>query len=344
MTIKKNKDWSELDFFGDKANEETNLFNRKVSWNEEDPLDEKYIEFLAPHSRRYFSRLRPLFSFEIKNLRSLNGFSHILLRDGILFLLRFFQRFPEPTGFHSLLFIQEDMAFIVPEAWSSKVNLYKTVMYERKITSHPENLVLILNLHELQSPEILHKLIKDNSNGVKSLAILPFFNQMRGEDYLNYNRAENLNVLNELFSNNVDLINQADIGAFSESEYFFINGNPQMIYYSDSSLTHNFLRSGWTSPIYDTIPKGTDDVVSLSPYHGMSMSKYIVPSWQKPLRKRLFDDLNFPRGEFFTNEPALNRDVEDYFKIFYYSKDLLQLSYELGRELYSNKSGSGRAS
>ena len=73
-------------FYGQMANEETNLFNRRANWNVEDALDEKYLEFLAPHSRSYFSRMRPLFSFEIKNLNGLNSFSHVLFRDGLVFL------------------------------------------------------------------------------------------------------------------------------------------------------------------------------------------------------------------------------------------------------------------
>ncbi|MCF8058920.1 MAG: hypothetical protein K9K67_06475 [Bacteriovoracaceae bacterium] len=328
----------ELTFYGDEANEETNLFNRRENWNKEDTLDEKYLEFLSPHSRPYFSRLRPLFSFEVKELKNLNSFSHVLFRDGVVLLLRFFQRFPEPSGFHSKIFIHEDLAFIIPKTWCESVLLYKTVTIGKK-GFDKKDLVLILNLHELQDSDLLQSLVLKFKNDTRSLSILPFYNQMRGEDYLDYDRAESLEPLKDIFKGDVRVINYSQLGHLNERESVFINANPQKLFCSDSSVVHNFLRSGWKSPAIENVETNIDNIIRLSPNHGMTLSPFEVKNWQEDIRKRLFEELEFPKGSLFQEEPSLNRDLEDYFKVFYYSKDLMQLSRDLGRAMFLSKNG-----
>lgn len=328
-------------FYGQMANEETNLFNRRPSWNQEDALDEKYLEFLAPHSRAYFSRLRPFFSFEVKALNGLNSFSHVLFRDGIIFLLRFFVRYPVPQGLKCKILIEKNLAFTVPKAWQDHVYLYETVMLEKTRPlnkSSANNLVIILNLHENQEQLLLKDVVAKEVAKREKVFLLPYFNQMRGEDYLNYDRAENLMSLKELFSEKVSVINRSDLAQFDSRDSVFINANPQQVFLSDSNVVHSFLRSGWENPLLNYANEG-DFVVSLSPYHGMRINTFELNKNQELLAQRLFQELDFPRADLFNGEPILNRDQEDYFKVFYYSRDLLELSYELGKGLYHVNKG-----
>lgn len=328
-------------FYGQMANEETNLFNRRANWNVEDALDEKYLEFLAPHSRSYFSRMRPLFSFEIKNLNGLNSFSHVLFRDGLVFLLRFFIRYPTPSGLKTKVMIQKDMAFVVPQAWRDHCYLYDTVLLSDINKNDDElknetNLVVVLNLHENQEQECLKSLVAPEVEKRQNIYLLPYFNQMRGEDYLNYDRAENLMSLKELFSEKVTVINASDLSQLDGKDSVFINANPQQVFQSDSNVVHSFLRSGWKSPLIPRA-KDSDFVVPLSPYHGMRLTQYELGTKLKDLETRLFKELNFPKGELFKSEPVVNRDLEDYFKVFYYSDDLLELAFQLGKRLFESK-------
>src|SRR5690606_8121446 len=68
------------------AKEETALFNHRRNWNPPDSIDDKYLQLITPYDLPYHNPLRPLFSFQIKSLDSLNAFSHILLQDGVYFL------------------------------------------------------------------------------------------------------------------------------------------------------------------------------------------------------------------------------------------------------------------
>lgn len=337
-------------FYGQMANEETNLFNRRDSWNREDALDEKYLEFLAPHSHSYFSRLRPLFSFEIKSLNGLNSFSHVLFRDGIVFLLRFFINHPNPQGIKTKILIDRELAFCVPQPWRDHVLLYDVVMKPKDANqchvfsydslSKAKNIVIILDLHENQEQECLKSFVEEQVEKRDHVYLLPFFNQMRGEDFLSYDRAENLMSLKELFSEKVTVLNASDVSQFGHKESVFLHANPQKIFQSDSNVVHSFLRSGWKSPsILEA--KEQDFVIGLGPNHGMRICPFVLNEAQETLYERLHGDLKFPTGALFKSEPVIKRELEDYFKVFYYSNDLLKLSFELGRGLFKIRNNLG---
>jgi hypothetical protein len=328
-------------FYGDSANEETNLFNRRASWNEEDTLGEKYLEFLAPHSRSYFSRLRPMFSFEVKTLQGLNSFTHVLFRDGLVFLLRFFIRFPRPEGLKTKVLINKELAFAVPQPWRDHTLLYETVTLAQRSTSSDglekaSGLVIILNLHENQEQSCLKQIVAKEVEKRQEVYLLPYFNQMRGEDYLSYDRADNLMSLKELFSNKVTVINGHDLAHLDGKSCVFIHANPQLVFQCDSNVEHNFLRSGWKNPLLNQAGDG-DFVVPLSPYHGMRLTTFEVDKKHGDLEARLFKDLKFPSGSLFRKEPVVNRELEDYFKVFYYSEDLLELAFQLGRQVFEKR-------
>lgn len=329
----KNTSFAGLEFFTDVANEETNLFNRRPSWNLEDSLDEKYLEFLVPHSKAYFSRLRPIHSFEIKGLESLNSFSHVLLRDGLIFLLRFFHRFPMPGELQTKIFVHEDLAFTVPESWQNQILLYSSVSYF--IPRERKNLIVCLNLHEEQRIENLKELLGPHWSKREELFILPFYNTMRGEDYYSYDRTNTLGPLKDLVPSHGKIVNLSDLTHLDAQDTEFINANPQKVYWSDSNLDHNWLRHGLSSPLIKSENELSGDygIVSLSPYHGMTLRRFRESEAQGRLRARLFNELKFPEGPLFQNEPSFNRSLEDYYKIFYFSSGLLQLAKELGHEM-----------
>ncbi len=335
----------DLSFFGDMANEETNLFNRRPSWNNEDSLDEKYLEYMLPHSKAYFSRLRPLYSFEIKKLGALNSFSHVLLRDGLVFLLRFFHLNPRPLALQTKVFIHRDLAFVVPEAWKSHIYLYETVSYtpERPRANSSKNLVIAINLHEGQKKANLSRLLEPYKDKAQFLYVLPLFQVMRGEDFLNQKRADVFNLVRELFPKEAKMVDLEELSHLYAKETSFIHCNPQRTFLSDSSLEHRWLSQGYTSPLIKEVARVRDDatLVSLSPYHGMKLSLFETPKWQEPLRVRLYEQLQFPSGALFQGEPQFNREIEDYYKIFYYSSGLLELAKNLGDDLAQTKFSGG---
>ncbi len=312
-------DWKALTT-GFSANEETNIFNRKSMWSEVDQLDEKYSEFLRPHSTPYFSRLRPLFSFEIKSLDSLNQFSHVLLRDGVLFLLKFFERFPEPKHLITKVLVHKDLGWVVPKAWQEQVFLYERVSdHDRSVIQNerkPKKNLLIVDLHDLESIEgtIEEKIELINGPEVE---VLSFFNMMRGKDIDRYDRGKTLS-FHEWLKNRFSSAKNISWSELSGSEnYQFINCNEDGLFYRDSYVSHFLLQRG----AKDLLEKKTlsGQMVSLSPYHSVIIADLTLNDQELVKHKLLYETYNYPCGELFQGEPQIDRGIEDYFKLNYYS-------------------------
>ncbi len=311
-------------FHGPLANEETNLFNRRATWCPEDTVDEKYLEYLMPHSKAYFSRLRPLFSFEIKSLESLNQFSHVLFRDGLIFLLRFFQRFPDPGALKTKVAIHKKLSWVIPDSWKDRVILYEVVHHQDsnvlgKPASERRELNILVDLHDKTWE--LKKLTKN----FEKINIIPFFNILRGEDFLNYERKEEFERLEKLkksLGQPVEVISLNDALAQSLEKTYFVNLAEWGTFYSDSSLSHRFLSLGAKGLYYGD---GTGELISQSPYHSFQLEEFDINQCDQVRRSLLYNELNFPKGRGFSSMPPLERGVEDYFKVHYYSHDLVSL-------------------
>ncbi len=325
-----------LSCYGHIANEETALFNKRSSWNNEDTLDEKYLEFLAPHSRRYFSRLRPLFSFEVKSLTSLNAFSHILFQDGVLHLMRFFQRFPHPKGLISKILIHENLTMITPRSWREHI-LYYRLQGRENPSDHieKENLFLHISFAQYHSDERaveeLREVLKKYKGKVFAIAGL---NIMRGEDYLNYDRSYAFEQSSMLFKGidvefiDLQKVSQA-ISSFGKNSDFLVY-NPYQYWFSDSYLDHFFFNLGLSSlHVY----QGSDNFIPMGPHHGMVISKDGSVCNDSATYKFLFEDMGYPAGELFKLEPPVDRNIEDYFKVRYTSQALEKLSFEVAKRL-----------
>ncbi|MAF78464.1 MAG: hypothetical protein CME60_09895 [Halobacteriovoraceae bacterium] len=322
--------------FGHNANEETAGFNKRNSWNREDTLDEKYLEFLAPHSRKYFSRLRPIFSFEIKSLTSLNAFSHVLLRDGVLHLLKFFQRFPSPKGLISKIIIDEEFEPLVPDSWKERIFYFK--IRGKKEGPLKENLFLFLTVSKYQHTDDSIIQLNEILNSVKgNVFVTTSLNILRGEDYLDYDRSQAFRMSDSLFKGReVDFVGLHQLGGLI-SEYressSFLNFNPYKYWFSDSFVNHYYLNQG-ISNIEIPDKKNNESMnIDLGPYHSMSIhrgGKHI----NAELKKLLFDDFQFPLGEFFNDQGNGDRNIDDYFKVFYTQNKFEKMAQVIAQKLY----------
>ena len=315
-------------FFGPLANEETNLFNRRMNWCPEDTVDEKYLEYLRPHSKVYFSRLRPMFSFEVKSLESLNQFSHVLFRDGLVFLLRFFQRYREPSKLKCKIYIHESFRWVVPKSWQENIELYQIVESTDPNTvspkkQKPNELNLIIDLHD----KTLDYRKLDGLSHYEAIRIIPFLNVLRGEDFLDYERSTQLHVI-ERAKNILGPSLSYQLSSWSEligsdlKGASFLNLGERGAFYSDSALSHTLLSKGAHGIEYK---KGGENLISLSPYHSFELLSFDLDGEYREVNEVLYHDLDFPTGPAFTSEPSLERGVEDYFKVHYYSTGLLDL-------------------
>lgn len=326
---KKNKNF--LPYYGHSANEETSIFNKRSAWNQEDTLDEKYLEFLAPHSQSYFSRLRPIFSFEVKSLTSLNAFSHILFRDGVLHLLRFFQRFPEPKGLMSKVLIHENLGSLIPKAWCEHILFYRVQAQERFVQK--ENLFLHISFSQYQSDKESIKNLRMILEQVRGkIFVITGLNILRGEDFLNYDRSFAFEQSHQLFAGLdiefIDFKNSSDPLSLYQERSNFLVFNPYQYWFSDSYLEHHFLSNG-IIPLQQETMSG--DYVALSPHHGMVIATEGKKS--SMIKETLFEQLHYPCGELFKNEPRVDRNIEDYFKVSYTSQAFEKMSFDMAKKI-----------
>jgi len=323
--VKQNQ--SLLSCFGHSANEETALFNKRSTWNRADTIDEKYLEFLAPHSQPYFSRLRPLFSFEVKSLTSLNAFSHVLFRDGVVHLLRFFQRFPEPKGLMSKILIHQNLGPVVPPAWRKSILYYRVQAGERN--SQKDNLFLHISFIQFHSDEKAIKNLRETLERISGkIFVVTGLNVLRGEDFLNYDRSYAFDQSHQLFTGlNVEFI---DLGAVTSAlslykhESSFMVFNPYQYWFSDSYLEHHFLNQGLNNLGEEAM---SGDFIPLGPHHGMVIGK--EGKVCSAIEKELFQELGYPTGDLFSGEPSIDRNIEDYFKVRYTSSAFEKMAFDL---------------
>jgi len=328
-----------LDCYSSLAHEETVLFNRKEAWNNEDALDEKYLEYLMPASKPYFSRLRPLFSFQVKSLSSLNNFSHVLFRDGIVFLLRFFQRFSKPEGLRCRVLIHQDFEQLVPVAWKSHIYYYKTIKTLNKENA-VKKVILNLSLDSYPDQEVLRiemDQLKRSYPNKTNFLILSSFNILRGEDFINYCRHSALSSLlmaqRELGGDLCELLTLEEFWSMDFSEVELYRGKGERVFMMDSFLEHHILAKGGSVHGIEAGDKERESF-DLSPHHGMSVEKK-GSLGKGSAREFLFEKLSFPDSDLFQSEPADVRGLDDYFKVFYYSQDILKVARQINHLLVS---------
>ncbi len=341
MDEKKNESKNRLlPCYGHNANEETAIFNKRPSWNIEDTIDEKYLEFLAPHSRRYFSRLRPLFSFEVKSLTSLNAFSHVLLQDGVLYLMRFFQRFPTPHGLMSKILIHENLGTLIPKAWKEHILYYRVQGSEAtEVSNKKKNLFLYLSFAQFHSDEEAISQLRETLKSYQGkVFVVTNLNILRGEDYLNYDRSFAFNHAHKLFAEiDVEFIDFGNLGSALSTfklESDFLVFNPYQYWFSDSYLEHYFYNQGISRSPEKSEKFDKGDIcesIALGPHHAMVISEDFVAS--KSTHSFLYEQMQYPHGETFQREPVVDRNIEDYFKVKYSSQALEKLAFSVAKKL-----------
>lgn len=155
------------------SKDETELFHSRDFWCEPDNIIEEINLSLAPHSELYYSKCCPIFSYEIANLESLNLFSSVLFRDGVVFLLDFFLRFPDPQDLRTKILVNEKYSCIIPKLWRDNISYFN---YSSSLNSNSKNAIYIVNIdRELEETleatrEDLAKLRKLN---IEDITLLP---------------------------------------------------------------------------------------------------------------------------------------------------------------------------
>jgi len=89
------------------------------------PKASGFVNNLWPMGMAYHSPLKPRFLIELENAGLPAGSETFLIRDGLIPLLWFWRKWPEPREFQGKILIGEQFAPYVPPAWRERVLFYR---------------------------------------------------------------------------------------------------------------------------------------------------------------------------------------------------------------------------
>lgn len=273
----------------DKASsmEELATFRAKALWLRNDKLTKVINRFFEPHSKKFFSTLRPLFLHQLKSNDALAYFSPVLSRDGLCSLLYYFRRNPFPPSSDVFLLINRRFAAFIPEAWRYHVGFYHVVPRAGRPVRRSDCKDVYLLLSPLGPRHCSLDYLRERLRAVKRSSVeeaqnvrfyvLAFFNQSA------LISGEKIDQRSRYFFELVSCVLQ-ELGSAAEfmdwdrlltrelEGSIFLDCNEFDLFYSESFVNQHFLsrgaRSGATSGVKD--PQAVE--VPLSFYHSYDIS------------------------------------------------------------------------
>ena len=299
----------------------------------------KLSYFLSPDIELYSSPLNPLFSFELESSKKsmIKSFEIISLRDGVLFLMDFFYKNPNPDRIDPILVIDEKLSPLVPAKWREKVVLRKIISLNMTLSEKKKKIIIFISPDKRSSPI---EIIKNEISKIKTLIdsdfeIKLFFSSVnkRGEEeaYLDdlwgYKLVQLITA--EFLGNNVEVLNWKEYLAADVSGCYFHLLNPLMYYFSDSYVEHNAFSRG-ALPLFAKDEKLSEEscILKLTVNHGFVLHREF--STELPIDKNL-PEIIFKR---ITMEKV---DSDDYKNLKLVSDEFMDWAADVSSELYKHK-------
>jgi hypothetical protein len=115
--------------------DELYLLNTISKWRSISSLEFGYEESHSYHASNLITLLNPLYLSSFKNVESLNNFSFIQCRDGLIDLLKFFLQNQNPENITTKLLIDSKLEHIVPFSWKENVIFYRNIRIKRELSA-----------------------------------------------------------------------------------------------------------------------------------------------------------------------------------------------------------------
>lgn len=109
---------------------------------------EHYYYFVSqgyPHTNQCMGITCPRYIFTSKSLNDISETPYTFAKDGLYPLIEFFIKFPRPAGIGSVIIINRDLDFIVPELWKSHTLYYHFETIEPEVPKTIENINIIVS-------------------------------------------------------------------------------------------------------------------------------------------------------------------------------------------------------
>jgi hypothetical protein len=237
----------------DHNKETTQLFYQQIFWQKESALISKTLSLLQPDGNPYYCKLHPLFSFTFEDRYLLHSFNHVLLRDGVYPLLRFFSLYPIPQKADPKLIIDKDFFNLIPIEWHQKCLLYKRTRTPDLAITNKRSIAICFN--------VLPNIVDDDSYLTTLNNLLPLAENKIDQIYLyltssipwgegekNNVHKEHFQVLQNIigrFKNiNISIVNFNELLLLNLKGMAYLIINPYKLYFSDSYLHHQLAQMG----------------------------------------------------------------------------------------------------
>ena len=261
-------------------------FNSSKLWIKDSELLKKTMSWLGFHAESYFSPLRGCFLFELDSMQSLDYFSPLHARDGVLTLLQFFFKNPKPLTSKTLLLVHERLENLIPDQWQSNCLVYKKSPKNPPFKTTAKKRLIIMNSAlganhcSASFARTAIENFKELAGEIESFTLVNFMSKNNLEkDALETLSKEQLEVFVQLtnqFGDKVEILTPQELYAedLSNSKYFDLN--EFNYFYSDSAFEDLVLCRG-AKPLYSNQRTDMMYRLDLSFYHEIQ----VFPAYPK---------------------------------------------------------------
>ncbi|MBC7427778.1 MAG: hypothetical protein H7336_04140 [Bacteriovorax sp.] len=244
----------------------------------------RFLEYLSPDSKRYYSVLNPIFSMELEYSpdNRIEQVNVVFLRDGVMPLLKFFILNPAPFDPGPLLIIDQNLSALVPESWRNKV-LLRVGYHKTSETSESSEFsgeskkLFFISPIELSTPmDLIETELAFISDHIQEGDELLFYfssASLRGREHSVDDKVWGYKILEKIMTkfraNPIRILDWKEYVSLdlSDVKYYFIN--PLQYFFTDSFLFHDAAQRGAKPLMIEAVSTlGNSFMYEVSHYHG----------------------------------------------------------------------------
>lgn len=258
----------------------------------------EFKSYLWPTSEEYYSPLSPIFVSVSLNPTELNLQSEWLARDGLIPLLWFFKRNPNPGNFKQRLFVHEEFSPYVPTVWRKQVGSYRVVNSRVSMLNKPNKIFLTGmvsdSTHSLDfldsNIECLLKTIgKDRLAKMEKYFFFIQKDSRPGENKkCDYFSEYMLRIFKKFGTKKITMLNWNSFETIQSFEEFFVSEFNERLLNADNFVVHSALQRGGSFLDLNgrRNQNAEEKFVRLSPYHGLLIQEQLRDSPMLDLYKK----------------------------------------------------------
>lgn len=297
--------------------DEIYLLNTVDRWRNLLDNQEDYEDIHTANAQDYISGLNPIFLTAFKNLESLNNFSFIQSRDGIMDLFHFFNLYREPNNTLTKILIKSSFSHIVPNSWLPNIIFYEDSI-DSEISSKTDTFVYVSGYRNSFIDEEALRKVADKYS-IKRLFICGEALPKKSDIF-----HSEVAACEKAFSLKSKFLSYKGIFSFTEKDSVVYEDKYSSIMFSKSFSTRMLINNG-IKPLSFT--NSSKDIIKDSPSTGIRIVTAKV-NQQDPLKIYQWLDLNnreYKLTDYYEQLNNINNTRRFYFDSTYlFAKSILE--------------------